>query len=140
MSEDTYARAPASTGQPSCWLFTYGLLRDGATFQHVLGIVPPGGVPARLRGYARLTSPNGYYYLVPDAAAPPVSGVLWQVTDAELARLDEFEDTDPADPTSPRGEYRRVWERAETADGAVACWVYVGGTLASGAPSSPRGA
>jgi gamma-glutamylcyclotransferase (GGCT)/AIG2-like uncharacterized protein YtfP len=112
------------------WLFTYGILRDPALLERLLGAVPPGGGPAEVRGYARHTSRQGYYYLVPADDAPPVPGVLWRVTPAELAVLDEVEDVDPADPGSPHGEYRRVRGQAHTASGAVACWLYEGARIA----------
>src|SRR5829696_7040140 len=112
------------------WLFAYGLLRDPATLQRLLGRVPPNGGEAWLPGYARLANAEGYYYLVPNATAALVDGLLWLVTDADIARLDAFEEVDPADPAGPGGEYRRVAGRAETNTGAVACWVYVGGAIA----------
>jgi gamma-glutamylcyclotransferase (GGCT)/AIG2-like uncharacterized protein YtfP len=114
------------------WLFTYGLLRDPRLLRRLLGHVPPGGQAGWLRGYARHTARDGtgYYYLVPDPRAAPVAGVLWQVTADELRVLDDFEDTDPADPTRPTGVYYRARARAETATGPVDCWVYLGGTLA----------
>ena len=120
------------------WLFTYGILREAATLQACLGHVPPGGVPAEVRGYARYTSAAGYYYLVPDAAHSAVPGVLWQVTESELRLLDRVEDCDPADPTSPAGEYRRVRDRAYTGGSLVECWLYAAGTLAADA-SPARG-
>jgi gamma-glutamylcyclotransferase (GGCT)/AIG2-like uncharacterized protein YtfP len=112
------------------WLFTYGILRDPALLERLLGAVPPGGVPAEVRGYARHTSAQRYYYLVPAADAPPVPGMLWRVTAAELAVLDEVEDVDPADPGSPHGEYRRVRSQAHTTSGAVPCWLYQGARIA----------
>ncbi len=114
------------------WLFTYGILRDPALLARLLGAVPPGGEPAYVHGYERRTSREGYYYLVPAANAPPVPGVLWYVTPAELAVLDEVEDVDPADPASPAGDYRRVRARAYTATGAVDCWLYEGARIAEG--------
>jgi gamma-glutamylcyclotransferase (GGCT)/AIG2-like uncharacterized protein YtfP len=74
-------------------------------------------------------SAAGYYYLVPDAMAAPVPGVLWRVTRAELRLLDAEEEVDPADPASPAGVYRRVWGQAYTRAGAVECWLYLGATL-----------
>jgi gamma-glutamylcyclotransferase (GGCT)/AIG2-like uncharacterized protein YtfP len=113
------------------WLFTYGILRDAALLERLLGAVPPGGTPATVRGYARHTSADGYYYLVPRPDAPPVAGVLWCVTSAELAVLDRVEAVDPADPASPAGEYRRVRAHAHTAAGPVPCWLYEGATVAA---------
>jgi gamma-glutamylcyclotransferase (GGCT)/AIG2-like uncharacterized protein YtfP len=111
------------------WLFTYGILRDPALLARLLGAVPPGGEAAEVRGYARHTSAAGYYYVVPAADAPPVPGVLWHVTAAELALLDAVEDVDPADPGDPSREYRRVRAVAYTASGALPCWLYEGANL-----------
>ncbi|HLI28893.1 MAG TPA: gamma-glutamylcyclotransferase family protein [Chloroflexota bacterium] len=125
---------PASedTRPLSEWLFTYGLLRDPRLLRQLLGRVPAGGQAAWLRGYARQVARDGtgYWYLVPDPRAAPVAGVLWQVAADELQVLDDFEDTDPADPTRPTGVYYRARARAETAAGPVDCWVYLGGTIA----------
>ena len=118
------------------WLFTYGILRDPALLERLLGAVPPSGVPAEVRGYARHTSPQGYYYLVAAADAPPVPGVLWHVTRAELTVLDQVEDVDPADPGSPRGEYRRVRTQAHTATGPIDCWLYEGARIADTDPAA----
>ncbi len=115
------------------WLFTYGILRDAGLLRRLLGAVPPGGESAQVRGYARHTSADGYYYLVPARTGPPVRGVLWRVTAAELGVLDAVEGVDPADPGGPMGEYRRVRGEAHTVRGAVVCWLYAGGTLARGA-------
>ena len=112
------------------WLFAYGLLRDQATLERVLGAVPPSGGSALLGGYRRLASAEGYYYILPEADAPPVEGELWQVTAAELARLDAFEEVDPADPAGPLGVYRRIAVTVETPRGPQTCWVYVGGVIA----------
>ena len=111
------------------WLFAYGLLRDRATLERVLGAVPPSGGGAVLRGYRRLASAEGYYYVVPAADAPPVEGELWRVTTAALAQLDAFEEVDSADPAGPLGVYRRLAVTVETASGPRACWVYVGGSI-----------
>ncbi|MBX5492883.1 MAG: gamma-glutamylcyclotransferase [Chloroflexi bacterium] len=122
------------------WLFTYGLLRDPRLLRRLLGRVPPGGLAAWLRGYARHTMPNygGYCYLVPDPQAPPVYGVLWQVSERELRVLDDFEDTDPANPTHPAGDYYRARVQAEAGTGVVECWVYLGGAVARTASDSKR--
>jgi gamma-glutamylcyclotransferase (GGCT)/AIG2-like uncharacterized protein YtfP len=116
--------------EPREWLFTYGILRDPATLRAILGYVPPGGETAYVVGYVRHTSPEGYYYLLPAPTREPVPGVLWRVTAADLRQLDVVEGVDAADPTSPRGEYRRVRGEAHTASGVVACWLYLGGTIA----------
>ena len=119
----------AVAGAEREWLFAYGILRDSATLRRLLGAVPPGGHAAEVRGYARRRSAAGYYYLVPDAAAAPVPGILWRVTPAELCLLDAEEEVDPADPASPAGVYRRVRAEAHAAASAVACWLNVGGTI-----------
>ena len=130
-SDPAGASARRDHDPPREWLFTYGILRDPATLRAILGRVPPGGAAAYVVGYARHTSRAGYYYLVPADTSAPVPGILWQVTPAELQLLDAVEDVDPADPAGPAGEYRRVRGEAHTAAGPVACWLYVGGTIAS---------
>jgi gamma-glutamylcyclotransferase (GGCT)/AIG2-like uncharacterized protein YtfP len=116
---------------PREWLFAYGILRDGATLRALLGHVPPGGEAAHVVGYARHVGRGGYHYLVPAASGAPVPGVLWRVTADELRLLDAEEDVDPADPAGPAGEYRRVRGTALTADGPVACWLYLGAAIAA---------
>jgi gamma-glutamylcyclotransferase (GGCT)/AIG2-like uncharacterized protein YtfP len=113
------------------WLFAYGILREPDTLRAILGYLPPGGATAHVEGYWRRTSADGYYYLVPAPVPAQVLGILWQVTPAELVLLDAVEEVDPADPSCAAGEYRRVRGVAYTAEGAVECWLYLGGTLAT---------
>ena len=127
----TPAEARGGEDPPREWLFTYGILRDPATLRAILGYAPSGGEAAQVLGYERRTSADGYYYLVPAATSASVPGVLWRVTPAELRLLDAVEGVDAADPASPAGEYRRMRACAYTAAGAVACWLYLGGTIAA---------
>lgn len=68
---------------------------------------------------------------MPVVPAAVVPSVLWHVTAVELRALDVFEACDPADSAGPCGEYRRVGGRAHTLSGKVACWLYIGGTIAA---------
>jgi gamma-glutamylcyclotransferase (GGCT)/AIG2-like uncharacterized protein YtfP len=123
---------PAASGQrpaDRAWLFTYGVLREPAALRALLGYLPPGGATARLTGYRRRTSADGDLYLVPAPAATSVLGIVWQVAPADLMVLDAFEAVDPANPSGPAGEYRRIRGTAEMAAGTVACWLYVGAAI-----------
>jgi gamma-glutamylcyclotransferase (GGCT)/AIG2-like uncharacterized protein YtfP len=128
--QDPAIPAPAQRPADRAWLFTYGVLREPATLRALLGHLPPGGATARVAGYRRHRSAAGDDYLVPAPATAGVLGIVWRVAPADLAALDAFEEVDPADPSGPAGEYRRVRDVAQTAAGAVACWLYVGAAVA----------
>lgn len=84
---------------------------------------------ATLRGYARATPSGWAYPVIVAAAAAATDGVLLlDLTDADLARLDEYEDV--AD-----GLYERVLVQVEakgcgSGSTIYAAWTYVGGAAA----------
>ena len=94
-------------------LFVYGTLLEGSIQELVIGR-RIAGEAAVLTGYRRTTTILGggaYPILVEDSDAPAVEGQILDVTDDELARLDEYE-----------GEgYRRV---QVTVESGAECWVY----------------
>jgi gamma-glutamylcyclotransferase (GGCT)/AIG2-like uncharacterized protein YtfP len=100
-------------------LFVYGTLRDGARVQALTGRTFPTR-PAVLHGFARIAPPDGYPYVVrrPEAS---VDGLLLEGVDAaSIEALDAYEDEGRL--------YQRRTLEVVTADGPVACEVYVGMT------------
>ena len=74
-------------------LFTYGTLRDPATQQRLLGRTLGDGAPDTLRGYrlAKLTGIHEVYSILQPHAGSVVEGMLFEVSDDELDRLDAYE-------------------------------------------------
>jgi len=74
-------------------LFTYGTLRDPATQQRLLGRTLGDGAPDTLRGYrlAKLTGIHEVYSILQPHAGSTVEGMLYEVSDDELDRLDAYE-------------------------------------------------
>ena len=74
-------------------LFTYGTLRDPATQERLLGRLLGDGAPDTLRGYtlARLRGIHSDYTVARPQPGSTVQGRLYQVTDEELALLDDYE-------------------------------------------------
>ncbi len=74
-------------------LFTYGTLRDPATQQRLLGRTLGDGSPDTLRGYrlAKLTGIHEVYSILQPQAGSTVEGMLYEVSDDELDRLDAYE-------------------------------------------------
>ena len=94
-------------------LFVYGTLLEGSIQELVIGRRITGE-PAVLAGFRRTTtlqSGGAYPILVEDADATPVEGQILEVTDEELARLDEYEGD----------AYRRL---QVTVESGAECWVY----------------
>ena len=97
-------------------LFAYGTLQDPAIQIEHLGRLLTGR-PDRLDGFIRATLTDGgavYPVLVPGGAAPStVDGVVFEITEADLAAADAYE-----------GDlYRRI--RVHLISGTEA-WVYIG--------------
>ncbi|MDE2774658.1 MAG: gamma-glutamylcyclotransferase [Chloroflexota bacterium] len=74
-------------------LFTYGTLRDPETQQRLLGRTLGDGAPDTLRGYrlAKLTGIHEVYSILQPQAGSTVEGMLYEVSDDELDRLDAYE-------------------------------------------------
>ncbi len=74
-------------------LFTYGTLRDPATQERLLGRLLGEGKPDTLRGYAlaRLRGIHDDYTIVRPQPGSTVQGQLYEVTEEELALLDDYE-------------------------------------------------
>ncbi len=74
-------------------LFTYGTLRDPATQQRLLGRALGSGSSDILRGFrlAKLTGIHQVYSILQPQPGSTVAGTLYEVTAAELARLDDYE-------------------------------------------------
>ena len=72
-------------------LFTYGTLMSGAVMAAVAGRVPDSR-RAALDGHRRFRVPGADYpAIVPDAAATVAGRLYFDLSDAELARLDRYE-------------------------------------------------
>jgi cation transport regulator ChaC len=83
-------------------VFGYASLVSPQSAAQTLGRPVPAAIPARLEGWARgwtlgreqaraektFARPDGRLNLDPDAGAPPPNGVLIELTEAELDRLD----------------------------------------------------
>jgi gamma-glutamylcyclotransferase (GGCT)/AIG2-like uncharacterized protein YtfP len=109
-------------------VFVYGTLRPGQpNWERLLAGRARRVVPGRLRGMVLLDC--GHY---PAAVERPGAGnaigeVVWIASTAwpaALAALDHLEGYDPADPERL---FDRVVREVDTADGPVACWVYLAG-------------
>ena len=74
-------------------LFTYGTLRDPETQQRQLGRHLGEGAPDTLRGYilARLRGIHSDYTIVRPQPGSTVDGMLFEVTQDELALIDDYE-------------------------------------------------
>ncbi|MFS0771585.1 gamma-glutamylcyclotransferase family protein [Sphingomonas sp. 1P08PE] len=104
-------------------LFSYGTLQDPAVQQATFGRLL-AGMPDTLTGYRVTTivirdpgvlAVSGsatHLALVPDPAAPPITGTVYTLTAAEIAASDEYEGDN----------YRRVSVRLRSGHDA---WVYV---------------
>lgn len=100
-------------------LFVYGTLKRGGMNHRYLQR-ETFVAEAKLAPGFRLYDVGGYPGLVPDANATyPISGELWEVSDAGLAELDRFEGV-------PEGLYRREAVQLEGAHKGVAaqCYIY----------------
>lgn len=111
-------------------LFVYGSLLRPGTLDAVLGHRHRGErLRATLRGYARATPPGWAYPVIVAHATNATRGVvLLDISEADLVRLDQYEDV--AD-----GLYERVRVQVEAegcgpAPTVYAAWTYVGGTAA----------
>lgn len=114
-------------------LFVYGTLTDPRVREQLLGRRPELTiVPARLRGYARVTVPEIAYPFVDQVADGVVDGLaILGLGDDDYAILDAYEDLD-------QGTYERVGVPIELTtdtvdqtvgnraveDRAVGAWVY----------------
>ena len=96
-------------------LFSYGTLQDPAIQIAHFGRLLTGR-PDRLDGFTRSTLTDGdavYPVLTPGGDAPePIDGVVFEITDADLAAADAYEGD----------AYRRIPVRLASGTGA---WVYV---------------
>ena len=104
-------------------LFSYGTLQLAEVQRALFGRLLDG-TPDTLNGFALTTiaardpaaiATSGvetHLALVPDAAAPPIDGILYTRTDAEIAGADDYEGAD----------YRRI---AVTFASGAKGWVYV---------------
>jgi gamma-glutamylcyclotransferase (GGCT)/AIG2-like uncharacterized protein YtfP len=101
-------------------LFAYGTLQHPARRAAVIGDATPCGIVATGSVRGVLYDAGEYPVLRPsDAATDRVPGLLLDVDDAALARLDEYEGT-------ASGLYRRERYDVELAGGRVVeAWVYV---------------
>ncbi len=93
-------------------LFVYGTLQDPQVQARVYGRVTPGQ-PDTLPGYRRgeIALGGSVYFIAIEDASASISGLVLNVTSAELAEIDRYEGED----------YRRV--RVVLASGRSA-WVY----------------
>ena len=101
-------------------LFAYGTLRDPAQMAAVIGhpLAPPR--PAVLAGYRRLNTRLGYPALLP-APGQRTPGLLWTgLTDADMQRLDTYEECHLAVPA-----YFRQELPVDSHRGLIWAWVYV---------------
>jgi gamma-glutamylcyclotransferase (GGCT)/AIG2-like uncharacterized protein YtfP len=102
-------------------LFTYGTLRRGDAAAGLLADCEHVG-PAVVRGI--LYDLDGRFPALVLYGSAAVEGEIWRCPPALLPRLDEYEGTGA-------GLFRRVAVEAETADGAVPCWIYTAGPALS---------
>ena len=74
-------------------LFSYGTLREPETQQRLLGRTLGAGAPDTLRGYrlATLTGVHQVYSILQPHPGSTVDGVLFEVSEDELERLDIYE-------------------------------------------------
>lgn len=93
-------------------LFVYGTLQDPAVQERIIGRVVKGS-PDTLEGFfkSQMSMPEGIYPLVIPRHGYEVYGMLLEVTDEELRRMDVYETT----------AYRRV--RVQLRSGRES-WVY----------------
>ena len=99
-------------------VFVYGTLRSGGSQNHRMGSAKLLGPAWTLGALFRI---DWYPGLVPDPAGSPVRGDLYEVDDATLSALDEFEGP----------EYRRESLPVRLADGSSTTadlWVWYGPT------------
>ena len=74
-------------------LFTYGTLQDPATQERLLGRTLGEGLADTVRGYrlARLTGIHQVFSILQPHPGSTVEGMLFEVTQEELERLDDYE-------------------------------------------------
>lgn len=111
-------------------LFAYGGLTRPEVMERLLGRLPPYR-PAVLYNHRRvLDEETGFFRVVPSQGSK-VDGLLYEgLSEAELAKLDEYEEVG-------RGLYRR--ERAEVRVGNLrrSAWIYQGPGTGSPGPGHP---
>ena len=114
---------PYAGNAPAGALFVYGTLMEDERQQEVIGRVC-AAVPAILRGYVRLE--GKWPYIVPEAGAQVEGWALLDLTQDDLAQLDEYEVVAPQMVEDKlRTLYKREQVEAVDEGGkALTCWVY----------------
>ncbi len=74
-------------------LFTYGTLQDSPIQQQVLGRLLDNGTPDTVRGYkmSKLVGIHTTYNIIQPESGKLVDGVVYEVTEEELEKLDAYE-------------------------------------------------
>lgn len=74
-------------------IFTYGTLQDETIQQQIIGRMLGTGQTDTLRGYAvgKLVGIHAEYNIIYPRAGATVDGVVYEVTDDELKKIDEYE-------------------------------------------------
>lgn len=74
-------------------IFAYGTLIDEAIQQQVIGRTLGTGIPDTVRGYAlgKLKGIHTEYNIIYPESGATVDGVVFEVTDAELEKIDSYE-------------------------------------------------